>query len=492
MGSILASIYNGVVLDDGRDQLQDTNDRALANMQRGGSYSVVPRVPGGEITPEQLIQMGETAKKYNLYSKITGAQRIDLFGASKHQLPDIWEELGSVGLESGHAYGKALRTVKSCVGSTWCRFGVQDSVSFAIRVENRYKGVRSPHKMKSAVSGCVRECAEAQSKDFGMIATENGYNLYVGGNGGVNPVHAELLATDIDEDTVIKYLDRYIMYYILTADRLERTAPWQAKLPSGKNGGGPIEHLKEVIIEDSLGICDELDRRMQHLVDTYHDEWAEVVKDPERRAKFKQFVNTDEIQSREEMIEFIDMRGQLRPTDWPVDGKPQTNWKPDDTNVFSRSEKSWVKVGKISDFAPNVGSTILYGDSQLAVFNNAKRGEWYCTQNMCPHKQAFVLSQGIIGDAAGISKVACPLHKKQFSLADGHQLDGDLAIITFPVKIEGDDVLVELPSKVEVDAILGTSGLRVQSTCSDISMLDDLEKDILNSVKSANSTASLV
>ena len=488
VGSILASIYNGVVLDDGRDQLQDTNDRALANMQRGGTYSVVPRVPGGEIKPEQLIQMGETAKKYNLYAKVTGAQRIDLFGASKHDLPDIWEEMGSVGLESGHAYGKALRTVKSCVGSTWCRFGVQDSVSFAIRFENRYKGVRSPHKMKSAVSGCVRECAEAQGKDFGMIATENGYNLYVGGNGGVNPVHAELLATDIDEDTVLKYLDRYIMYYILTADRLERTAPWQAKLPSGKNGGGPIEHLKEVIIEDSLGICAELDSRMQHLVDTYHDEWAEVVKDPDRRAKFKQFVNTDENQSREEMIEFIDMRGQVRPADWPADGKAQTNWRPEDINVFSRSEKLWVTVGKTSDFAPNVGSTILYGDSQLAVFNNAKQGEWYCTQNMCPHKQAFVLSQGIIGDAAGISKVACPLHKKQFSLADGHQLDGDLAIITFPVKIEGDSVLVELPSKVEVDAILGTSGLRVQSSCVDMADLSDLENEILKGVKGTNST----
>lgn len=467
IGSILASIYNEVILDDGRDALQDTNDRALANMQRGGSYSVVPRVPGGELTPEQLIQMGETAKKYNLYTKITGGQRIDLFGAAKYQLPDIWEELGSVGLESGHAYGKALRTVKSCVGSTWCRYGVQDSVSFAVRVENRYKGIRSPHKMKSAVSGCVRECAEAQGKDFGMIATENGYNLYVGGNGGVNPVHAQLLATDIDEDTVLKYLDRYIMYYILTADRLERTAPWQAKLPSGKNGGGPIEHLKEVIIEDSLGICDELDKRMQHLVDTYHDEWAEVVKDPERRAKFKQFVNTDENQTREEMIEFVDMRGQARPTNWPADGQPQTNWKLEETNVFSRSEKSWVTVGKVTDFSPNTGSTILYGESQLAIFNNAKQGEWFCTQNMCPHKQAFVLSQGIIGDAGGVSKVACPLHKKQFGLADGRQLDGDLSIITFPVKVVGDDVLVELPSEVEVNAILGTSGLRVQSSCMD-------------------------
>jgi len=272
------------------------------------------------------------------------------------------------------------------------------------------------------------------------------------------------------------------MYYILTADRLERTAPWQLKLPGGKNGGGPIEHLKEVIIEDSLGICDELDTRMQFLVDSYHDEWAEVVKDPALRAKFKQFVNTDENQPREDMIEFIEQRGQTRPTNWAEDGAPQTNWKPDDTDIFSRSEKSWVSVGKTSDFAPNVGSTILYGESQLAVFNNVLHGEWYVTQNMCPHKQAFVLSQGILGDADGVAKVACPLHKKQFGLADGQQLDGDLSLITFQVKIEGDDVLVELPSEVEVNAILGTSGLRVTSSCMDITGTD-LEKDILNGVK---------
>ena len=463
-------------------------------MQRGGSYSVVPRVPGGEITPEQLIQLGETAKKFNLYSKVTGAQRIDLFGAAKQDLPEIWEEMGSVGFESGHAYGKSLRTVKSCVGSTWCRFGVQDSVSFAIRVENRYKGVRSPHKMKGGVSGCVRECAEAQGKDFGMIATEHGYNLYVGGNGGVNPVHAQLLATDIDEDTVLQYTDRYLMYYILTAEKLERTAPWQAKLPSGKNGGGPIEHLKEVIIEDSLGIVDELDRRMQHLVDSYHDEWAEVVKDPVLRAKFKQFVNTDETQDREEMIEFVDMRGQLRPTNWEADGSPQTNWKPETDDVFARSEKSWVTVGKTSDFAPNVGSAILYGESQLAVFNNVQHGTWHATQNMCPHKQAFVLSQGIIGDADGVPKVACPLHKKQFGLDDGQQLDGDLSLITFPIKVVGDDVLLELPSEVEVNAILGTSGLRAQSSCPEMEDITgtDLEMDILNGVKNSNSTVAVM
>lgn len=471
VGSILASLYNDVIIDDTRDSLQDTNDRAMANMQRGGTYSVVPRVPGGELVPDQLIRMGEVAKKYNLYTKVTGAQRIDLFGAAKHELPDIWEELGEVGLESGHAYGKALRTVKSCVGSTWCRYGVQDSVSFAVRVENRYKGVRSPHKMKGGVSGCVRECAEAQGKDFGMIATENGYNLYLGGNGGADPVHAELFATDIDEDTVIKYLDRYIMYYILTADRLERTAVWQRKLPNGQNGGGPIEHLKDVIINDSLGINAELDTRMQHLVDTYHDEWAEVVKDPARRAKFKQFVNSDENVSKDAMIEFVDMRGQLRPTDWPKDGQPQTNWMAPANDIFARSEKSWVVVGKTSDFPANIGSPILYSDTQLAVFNNAQRGEWYCTQNMCPHKQAFVLSQGIIGDAAGVSKVACPLHKKQFSLSDGAEIGGgDLQLLTFPVKIDdANNVLVELPSAVELDAILGTNGLRVQkSDCVDL------------------------
>jgi nitrite reductase (NADH) large subunit len=246
--------------------------------------------------------------------------------------------------------------------------------------------------------------------------------------------------------------------------------------------------FREVIIEDSLGICDELDRRMQHLVDTYHDEWAEVVKDPKRRAKFKQFVNTDEVQTREEMIEFIDQRGQVRPTNWQPDGQVYTNWRPEETDIFARSEKSWVNVGKTFDFAPNVGSAILYGESQLAVFNNAKKGEWYVTQNMCPHKQAFVLSQGIIGGADGISKVACPLHKKQFGLADGQQLDGDLSIITFPVKVVGDDVMVELPSEAEVNAILGTSGLRVQSSCMEISGTP-LEQEILNGVK--NSTAAL-
>lgn len=483
VGSMLASLQNKVVISDSLIGLQDTNDRALANMQRGGTYSVVPRVPGGELTPDQLIALGDVANKYNLYSKVTGAQRIDLFGAAKHELPDIWEQLGEAGFESGHAYGKALRTVKSCVGSTWCRYGVQDSVSFAVRVENRYKGIRSPHKMKSGVSGCARECAEAIGKDFGMIATENGYNLYVGGNGGATPVHAELLASDIDDETVIKYIDRYLMYYILTADRLERTAHWQKKLPDGKNGGGPIEHLKEIIIEDSLGICDELDRRMQLLVDTNHDEWAEVVKNPELRKRFNQFSNTDQTIHKSDMLEFVDIRGQIRPADWAKDGEPQTNWQAPANDVFAHSEKSWVDVGSTDEFLPNIGTPILIGDTQLAVFNNVNRGEWYVTQNMCPHKQAFVLSQGIVGDKDGVPKVACPLHKKQFSLETGEGIeDESLNILTFPVKVENGRILTELPAVPELDAILGTHGLRVEkSSCIDIA---GDAKQLMTSIKS--------
>jgi nitrite reductase (NADH) large subunit len=271
IASILASLWNESLLHDAHRTLQDTNDRFLANLQRGGLYSVVPRVPGGEITPDQLVALGRIAKKYGLYSKITGGQRIDLFGAQVQQLPDIWEEVVGAGMESGHAYGKALRTVKSCVGTTWCRYGVQDSVGFAIRIEKRYRGIRAPHKIKAAVSGCIRECAEAHSKDFGLIATEQGYNLYVCGNGGAKPRHADLLASDLDEDSAIKYIDRFLMYYIQTADRLTRTSVWL------ENMDGGIEHLRDVIIHDKLGICDELERRLQHLVDTYKCESRGII-----------------------------------------------------------------------------------------------------------------------------------------------------------------------------------------------------------------------
>ena len=303
-GSILASLWNDYVLEEKHVGLQDTNDTFLANMQKNGTYSVVPRIAGGEITPDKLIVLGQVAKKYNLYTKITGGQRIDLFGARVQHLPAIWKELIDAGFETGHAYGKALRTVKSCVGSTWCRYGVQDSVAMALYVENRYKGLRSPHKLKSAVSGCTRECAEAQSKDFGVIATENGWNLYVCGNGGMKPRHADLFATDLDDETLIKYIDRFLMFYIRTADRLQRTSVWMDNLEGG------LEYLKQVVIEDSLGIAAELEEQMNNIVGTYQCEWKTTIEDPERLKRFKQFVNSDE---EDEQIVFIEERGQLRP-----------------------------------------------------------------------------------------------------------------------------------------------------------------------------------
>ncbi|MDC1210509.1 nitrite reductase large subunit NirB [Porticoccaceae bacterium] len=303
-GSILASLWNDYVLEEKHVGLQDTNDTFLANMQKNGTYSVVPRIAGGEITPDKLITIGQVAKKYNLYTKITGGQRIDLFGARVQHLPGIWEELIAAGFETGHAYGKALRTVKSCVGSTWCRYGVQDSVAMALYIENRYKGLRSPHKLKSAVSGCTRECAEAQSKDFGVIATENGWNLFVGGNGGMKPRHADLFATDLDDETLIKYIDRFLMFYVRTADRLQRTSVWMGTLEGG------LDYLKQVVIEDSLGIAAELEEQMESIVGSYQCEWKTTVEDPEKLKRFRQFVNS---KAEDREIIFVEERGQPRP-----------------------------------------------------------------------------------------------------------------------------------------------------------------------------------
>ena len=304
VGSILASVYNEYILDKAHLPLQDTNDIYLGNMQKDGTYSIVPRVPGGEITPEKLILLGEIAKEYQLYTKITGGQRIDLFGARVEQLPDIWQKLVDGGFETGHAYAKALRTVKSCVGSTWCRYGVQDSVGAAIDLENRYKGLRGPHKIKFAVSGCTRECAEAQSKDIGVIATEQGWNLYVCGNGGMKPRHADLFATDLDTETLIKYIDRVLMFYVKTADRLQRTSVWMDNLEGG------LSYLQDVVINDALGINDELESQMNAVVDAYQCEWKTTLENEEARKRFRQFVNSSESDSN---IQFVSERGQVRP-----------------------------------------------------------------------------------------------------------------------------------------------------------------------------------
>jgi nitrite reductase (NADH) large subunit len=304
VASILASCWNEMVLNPQHAPLQDTNDYFLANLQKDGTYSIVPRVPGGEILPEKLVVLGQVAKKYGLYTKITGAQRIDLFGARVEQLPKIWKELIDAGFESGHAYGKALRTVKSCVGSTWCRYGVQDSVSMAIRIEQRYRGLRAPHKIKMAVSGCTRECAEAQGKDVGVIATEKGWNLYVCGNGGMKPKHALLLASDLDDATLIRHIDRFLMLYIRTGDRLQRTATWLENLEGG------IDYVKNAVCEDSLGIAAELEADMQKFVDTYACEWKQAVESPEVLKRFRHFVNSEEP---DPGIEFVTERGQPVP-----------------------------------------------------------------------------------------------------------------------------------------------------------------------------------
>ena len=304
VASILAACWNEHILKPRHTPLQDTNDRFLANLQKDGTYSVVPRVPGGEITPEKLVVLGEVAKKFGLYTKITGAQRIDLFGARVEQLPLIWKDLVDAGFESGHAYGKALRTVKSCVGSTWCRYGVQDSVSMAIALETRYRGLRAPHKLKMAVSGCTRECAEAQGKDVGVIATEKGWNLYVCGNGGMKPRHADLLAKDLDDATLFHYVDRFLMFYIRTGDRLQRTSVWLENLEGG------VDYVRKVVCEDSLGIAAELEADMQKLVDTYECEWKKAIEDPEIRKRFRHFVNSD---AADENVVFVKEREQIRP-----------------------------------------------------------------------------------------------------------------------------------------------------------------------------------
>ncbi len=306
VGSILAAQHGSYILDGGRGGLQDTNDRAMANMQKDGTYSVVPRIPAGEITPQKLAVIAQVATDFDLYTKITGGQRIDLFGARLDQLPEIWRRLVDAGFESGQAYGKALRNVKSCVGSTWCRYGVQDSVAMAVQLELRYRGLRSPHKLKFGVSGCARECAEARGKDVGVIATEQGWNMYVGGNGGFQPAHAQLLASDLDDATLLRYIDRYIMYYVRTADRLQRTARWIEDIEGG------LDHVRDVVVHDSLGLAEELEKAMARHVDTYEDEWAATLADPERLRRFRSFVNAPNVPD-PSIARVPDERGQFRP-----------------------------------------------------------------------------------------------------------------------------------------------------------------------------------
>ncbi|KAH7157614.1 hypothetical protein B0J13DRAFT_174658 [Dactylonectria estremocensis] len=450
VASIMASLWNKHVLDKSTYGLQDTNDRYLGNIQRDGSYSVVPRISGGEISPDKLLVIAQVAKKYNLYTKVTGGQRIDLFGAKKHQLLDIWGELIAAGMESGHAYAKSLRTVKSCVGSTWCRYGTGDSVGLAVRLEERYKSVRAPHKLKGGVSGCVRECAEAQSKDFGLIATEKGFNIFVGGNGGASPRHAELLAKDVPPSDVVTILDRYLMFYIRTADKLQRTARWVESLPGG------LKYLQEVILEDKLGICASLEAQMAELVDSFFDEWAEAIRTPAIANKFRQFHNTSDTLP---TMEVEQDREQARPV-FSAAGSTE-----DFASLKDRwSTTSWQPVIESSYFdgadeMPNgISATIKRGDTQLAVWRI--QGVSYATQQMCPHNRAFVLSDGLVGQEPATTSpyVSCPLCKRNFDLGDGTcKTDPALSIATFTAEARPDGMLyLRLPPVEELDAALGT------------------------------------
>lgn len=304
VGSILASCWNDYVLTPQNTQLQDTNDIFLGNMQKDGTYSVIPRMAGGEVTPAGLLVVAQVANDYNLYTKITGAQRIGLFGAQKDDLPAIWKRLIEAGFETGQAYAKALRMAKTCVGSTWCRFGVQDSVGLGVELENRYKGIRTPHKMKFGVSGCTRECAEAQGKDLGIIATDAGWNMYVGGNGGMKPRHGDLLAADLDHDTLIKYIDRYLMFYVRTADKLQRTSTWLESLDGG------VEYLREVIVNDKLGINEQLEADIEKLISSYQCEWSNTLDNAQQLKRFSHFINSDK---RDDNVVFVPSRDQHRP-----------------------------------------------------------------------------------------------------------------------------------------------------------------------------------
>ncbi len=305
VASILASQGAGHVLSREHIALQDTNDHALANMQKDGTYSVIPRVPGGEITPEKLIVIGQVAEEFGLYTRITGAQRIGMFGARIDQLPLIWQRLVDAGMESGQAYGKSLRSVKSCVGQAWCRFGVQDAVGMGVRLEMRYRGLRAPHKFKFGVSGCARECAEARGKDVGIIATEKGWNVYVGGNGGFTPRHAELLVEDLDDQRLVQVIDRFLALYIREADRLQRTAPWVADFPGG------MSELRKVILDDSRGWAAELEQTIAEHVDNYTDEWRDALEDPEKLKRFVPFIN--EPDKHDPDLAYTPVRGQVRP-----------------------------------------------------------------------------------------------------------------------------------------------------------------------------------
>ena len=240
----LLCAWPGEYVDD--NQSRFINERAHANIQKDGTYSVVPRMWGGLTTPDELRAIANVADKFKIPTvKMTGGQRIDLLGVKKEDLPDVWRDLNAAGMVSGHAYGKSLRTVKTCVGSDWCRFGTQDSTGMGVTLEKMTWGSWMPHKFKIAVSGCPRNCAEATIKDFGVVAVDSGWELHVGGNGGIKVRATELLCKVVTEDEVQEYCAAYTQLYREEAHYLERTAPWMERVG--------LDYVKKRIVEDQAG-----------------------------------------------------------------------------------------------------------------------------------------------------------------------------------------------------------------------------------------------
>lgn len=308
---------------------------------------------------------------------------------------------------------------------------------------------------------------------FGLIATENGFNIFVGGNGGAKPRHAELLAKDIPPAEVIPILDRYLMFYIRTAEKLQRTARWLEALPGG------LRYLQAVVLEDSLGICASLEAQMAELVDSFFDEWAEAIRTPAIAAQFKQFANTDDAV---ENVEVEQDRDQTRPVMWAKDSATE-----DFGGLRSRwSETSWQPLVEADHFAgaddtPNgISATAKRGDTQLAVFR--VKGKWWATQQMCPHKRAFILSDGLVGEdgTATAPYVSCPHHKRNYDLSSGAcRNDETLSIATFEVEARDDGwVYVKLPPVAELDAALGTKKWMVKKGESGPAQFAELDKKI--------------
>jgi nitrite reductase (NADH) large subunit len=266
LASLLVTIWKGEYEDE-RDA-RFINDRVHANIQKDGTFSVIPEMPGGVCTPEELRRIADVAVKYNVpLVKLTGGQRIDLVGVPKHDLPNIWRDLG---MPAGHAWGKSYRTCKSCIGNEFCRFGLGDSMGLALKIERRFRGIDSPGKLKLATAGCPRNCSEALIKDVGAVAIGDGkWEIYIGGAGGSHVRKGDLLCVVDSEDDVLLYTARFTQFYREQAKYKERTYTFVERLG--------IERIRSVVVEDSEGIAAELDAAMQASVDAAYDPWREAI-----------------------------------------------------------------------------------------------------------------------------------------------------------------------------------------------------------------------